>query len=262
MNQQFSLSQRVALLTGSTGHLGRAMARGLCQAGATVILNSRSAERVASQQADLRAEGWSVEGLAFDITAERQRVEAVGEIRRRHGRLDVLVNNAYAVDCANELESFRKGYEVIVTAAWALIQESLELLEVAASRNAGGASIINIASMYGVVSPEFRIYSQTTPPNPVYYGPAKAGLIQLTRYLACLLGPKNIRVNAISPGPFPAQGVVNADPVFVDHLGKKNPLGRIGQPSELIGPIVFLASDAASYVSGANLSVDGGWTAW
>ncbi len=116
--------------------------------------------------------------------------------------------------------------------------------------------------MYGVVSPDPRIYTETTRPNTPEYGAAKAGLLQLTRYLACQLGPMCIRVNSISPGPFPAPAVQQADPEFIRRLGHKNPLGRIGSPDELAGPVVFLASDASSYVTGANIVVDGGWTAW
>lgn len=100
--------------------------------------------------------------------------------------------------------------------------------------------MINVASMYGVVSPDLRIYSETTKPNPPFYGPAKAGLIQLTRYLACQLGPTRIRVNSVSPGPFPSPAVVGSDFEFVNRLEMKTPLGRIGQPEELAGPCGLL----------------------
>jgi len=262
MNPLFDLTDRVVLLTGATGHLGQGMARGLCAAGATVILNGRSPEKLTAQAATLAGAGGPVETAAFDVTDEAARRRALAEIARTHGRLDVLVNNAYAPPGTAGPDAFRAAYEIGVVGAWALIQDSLELLERAAARNPGGASVINIASMYGVVSPDFAIYSGTTKPNPPYYGPAKAGLLQMTRYLACELGPRRIRVNAISPGPFPAEATQRSDPEFIRRLGTKNPLGRIGQPAELAGPVVFLASDAASYVTGANLCVDGGWTAW
>lgn len=133
-----------------------------------------------------------------------------------------------------------------------LVEECLEMLTIAAQRNAGGASIINIASMYGVVSPYPHIYREDVPPSPVEYGPAKAGLLQVTRHLATTLGSRRIRVSAISPGPFPSTAVQAQAPEFIRRLGSNNPLGRIGQPDELVGPALFLASDAASYVTGAT----------
>src|SRR5262249_10608299 len=113
-----------------------------------------------------------------------------------------------------------------------------------------------------VVSPHFALYPPRQPPNPPWYGPAKAALIQLTRYLACELAPQRIRVNAVSPGAFPATAVVEGDPEFVTRMETQIPMGRIGRAAELVGPILFLSSDAASYVTGAKLRMDGGWTAW
>src|SRR5262249_30359417 len=115
---------------------------------------------------------------------------------------------------------------------------------------------------YGTVSPDLRVYTASTPPNPPFYGAAKAGLIQLSRYLACQYASRRIRVNAVSPGPFPAPSVGQKDPDFLGRLEQKTPFGRIARPEELVGPVVFLASDAASYVTGVDLAVDGGWTAW
>src|SRR5262249_52243604 len=149
-----------------------------------------------------------------------------------------------------------------VTSAYRLVQLTLPLLRAAAKGNAAGAAVVNIASMYGVVSPRFALYPARQKPNPPWYGPAKAGLIQLTRYLACELAPQRIRVNSVSPGAFPAPPVTQGDPEFVTRLESQIPLGRIGQPAELVGPILFLSSDAASYVTGTDLRVDGGWTAW
>jgi NAD(P)-dependent dehydrogenase (short-subunit alcohol dehydrogenase family) len=262
MYNLFDLAGRIVLLTGSTGHLGQALARGLVRNGATVILNSRSVEKVAHQAVALDREGGSVESAAFDITDAAQRHACMEGIAQRHGRLDVLINNAYGVANPDDLEAFRGAYESAVVSAYALVREALNLLRCAAGRNGGGASVINVASMYGNVSPDLRIYRDAMAPNPPFYGSAKAGLLQLTRYLACQLGPDGVRVNAVSPGPFPSPDVQEADPTFIQRLGDKNPLGRIGCPEELVGPVVFLASEASSYVTGANLAVDGGWTAW
>jgi NAD(P)-dependent dehydrogenase (short-subunit alcohol dehydrogenase family) len=126
----------------------------------------------------------------------------------------------------------------------------------------GGASVVNIASMYGSVSPDPSIYGTSGANNPPSYGAAKAGLIQFTKYAACHLAAEGIRVNCISPGPFPAKRYLDQDPEFKGRLQKKVPMGRTGDPQELQGPLLFLASDASSYVTGINLPVDGGWTAW
>ena len=258
----FDLRDRKILLTGSTGHLGQAMARGLADAGALILLNSRSHKRAADQAEALSGEGRTVEAIPFDITNGEERRNALSVIARRHGRLDGIINNAHAAPTSQGVEAFVEAYNIAVASVWGLVTDALELLTLAAAQNAAGASVVNISSMYGIVSPDLRIYSGITPPNPPSYGPAKAALLQLTRYLACELGPRRIRVNAISPGPFPAPAVGLTDPDFIQRLGSRNALGRIGQPSELVGPVLFLLSDSSSFVTGANLCVDGGWTAW
>ena len=116
--------------------------------------------------------------------------------------------------------------------------------------------------MYGSVSPDPSIYGTSGANNPPHYGAAKAALIQFTRYAACHLASDRIRVNCISPGPFPAAKYLERDPQFAERLSAKNPMGRVGDPMELQGPLLFLASDASSYVTGIDLAVDGGWTAW
>ena len=250
----FDLTGRVAFISGAAGHLGRSMAEALAVAGATVLLNGRNASKLEALTERLTARGLSARACAFDITDEA----AVRSFFAGLVRLDVLVNNAYEGKPATggnaTMQDFSNAYTIGVVAAFACIQAALPVLRVAE-----GASVINIASMYGTISPDPRLYGESGMNNPPFYGAAKAGLLQLTRYLACHLAPDKIRVNAISPGPFPREEV---DPAFRARLADKVPLGRIGQPEDLSGAVVFLASSASAYVTGVNLPVDGGWTAW
>jgi NAD(P)-dependent dehydrogenase (short-subunit alcohol dehydrogenase family) len=263
---QFQLQGRVALLTGASGHLGKSMARVLAEAGAHVVLNSRSKDLLAALAAELNGNGQSASIACFDVTDESAVRLQISELADKYGRLDVLVNNAHAGRTGTieeaTAEDFDRAYRVNVVAAFQLLQQSLPLLKKSAKLTMGGASVINIASMYGTVSPDPSIYGVSGANSPPYYGAAKAGLIQFTRYAACHLAPERIRVNCISPGPFPAAHFLERDPEFGARLAARVPLRRTGNPPELQGPLLFLASDASSYVTGANLPVDGGWTAW
>jgi len=264
----FRLDERVAIITGAAGHLGRSMARALCEAGSHVILNGRSIKRLEKFAAELRYEGYEVSVSAFDISHDDQLKRALEDIANTHSRLDIIVNNAYAY--ANKrgrlktinVSDFEHSFNVSVTAAFRIIQLAQPLLEKSALQNIGGASVINIASMYGMVSSDPNIYGDSGFDDPPYYGAAKAALIQLTRYTACRLAPLGIRVNCISPGPFPHQNIKEGHPSLYAELCRRSPMKRIGSADELKGPLTFLASDAASYVTGINLAIDGGWTAW
>jgi NAD(P)-dependent dehydrogenase (short-subunit alcohol dehydrogenase family) len=263
---QFRLDGRVAFISGATGLLGKPMARAMAEAGAHVVLNARRKDALEDLASDLIAEGNHVSVACFDITGENEAKTHIAAIGAEHGRLDILVNNASSVrpvafDNATA-EDFEHSYRVNVVAAFRLLQLSVPLLKEAGKLTAGGASVINIASMYGSVSPDPSIYGNSGANNPPNYGAAKAGLIQLTRYAACHLASDRIRVNSISPGPFPAPHFLERDPRFGERLSAKVPMGRVGKPQELQGPLLFLASDASSYVTGVNLAVDGGWTAW
>jgi NAD(P)-dependent dehydrogenase (short-subunit alcohol dehydrogenase family) len=262
----FRLDGRVAFLSGAAGLLGRPMAKALASAGAHVVLNGRTREPLDAAAEELKNAGLSGSVACFDVTDESEVRRHLGVIGEQHGRLDVLINNASSgspgtIESATARD-FEQVYRVNVTAAFQLIQAAIPLLTAAGSRNAGGGSVINIASMYGSVSPDPSIYGTSGANSPPYYGPAKAGLIQLTRYAACHLAGQNIRVNCISPGPFPSAKYLERDPEFRGRLQAKNPVHRTGRPWELQGPLLFLASDASSYVTGINLAVDGGWTAW
>lgn len=259
----FSLAGRTALITGATGHLGSAMAEAMAGAGARVLVNGRDSEKCESLSSELRSKGFDAVAAVFDVS-DRQ---AVAEFFENKGpdMLHVLVNNAYTggagcIESASP-ESFAQSYEVSVVASHFLFQQALPALRQAVAKD-GDASVINISSMYGVVSPDQRLYPNAESANPPFYGAAKAALLQWTRYAACEFGKEGIRINAICPGPFPAKSVQDKSPEFIETLAARVPMERIGRAAEIAGPTVFLASSASSYVNGASLMVDGGWTAW
>jgi len=261
MSDLFRLDGCTAFVSGAAGHLGRAMSRALCEAGAHVILNGRDPARLKDFEGELRGDGFSAESAAFDVGD----AAAVRAFFGRLERLDVLVNNAVSMTpkpfAALEPADFEKTYASAVTAAFEAVRAARPALKAAAEAR-GEASVVNIASMYASVAPDARLYARPDQASPFHYGPAKAALVQLTRHLAAELGPEKIRVNALVPGPFPQNSVASGDPAFAARLSAKTMLGRTGAAGEIAGPVLFLASKASSFVTGAALAADGGWTAW
>lgn len=257
----FSLNGKVVLISGGAGHLGSAMSDGFVQYGATVYIASRNIGKNA-EYANYLSKKYKTNVFSeqFDTTDMNSVQSAVKRILEKEERIDVLVNNSYSgktgdmtsVSEAAWLDSFDGSIHSTFRVTKAVLPSMV-------SQKSG--SIINISSMYGVVSPNPEIYGDSGQNNPPQYGAAKAAIIQFTRYLAGHYGKEGIRANTISPGPFPnSEGQKNQH--FISELNKKNPLNRIGNPNDLKGVAILLASDASSYITGQNICVDGGWTIW
>jgi NAD(P)-dependent dehydrogenase (short-subunit alcohol dehydrogenase family) len=246
----FRLDGKVCLVTGGAGHLGTAMSTALADAGGHVCIVGRTQAKVAALAQSLTDRGLSAEAVASDITMAKDIASLVADLTKRHGRLDVLVNNAYAgrpgLMADSRARDYANAIEIAVGAAAELVNATADLLRNAVKAG-GDASIINIASMYGMVSPDPRVYGRSGMNNPPHYGAAKAALLQYTRYAAVHLAAEGIRVNAISPGAFPPEATQHRDPVFADALTQKVPMGRLGKPEDLAGAVVFLASAAARH---------------
>jgi len=259
-----SLSGRVAAVTGGAGYLGRAMADALAEQGSTVVLIDRDQDALDEAVEGLR-QRWGVVavGLLIDLESETEREDVASQIDQRFGRLDVLINNAGFVGDSNlqgwvapfeeqSIETWRRALEVNVTAAFHLSQKLSPLLRL----NRVG-SIVNVASIYGIVGPDQSLYAGTPMGNPAAYAVSKGGMIQMTRWLATTLSP-HVRVNCISPG-----GVArNQSDLFTERYIKRTPLGRMGIEEDFKGAAIYFASDLSNWVTGENLMVDGGWTAW
>jgi NAD(P)-dependent dehydrogenase (short-subunit alcohol dehydrogenase family) len=258
------LAGKSVLLTGGAGILGQRMAAAMCDAGARVALVDRDGDAARAAAADCNAAG-AVTAYAADITRAHDLATLRAQVERDMGRVDVLVNNA-----ASKSPNFFTPFERFPLEDWNAVLEvnltgAMLACQVfgAAMAERGAGSIVNTLSVYGIVAPDQRIYEGSLyeghPINtPAVYSASKAALWGLTRYLAAYWGHRGVRVNAITPG-----GVFSGqNETFVQRYSARVPLGRMADRDEMSGALVFLASDASSYVTGHNLVVDGGLTVW
>lgn len=269
----FSLDGKKAVLTGATGYIGSYFARALLSFGAHVVLVSRSEEKLRALKCALMREFGDerIVTCGIDLYDHRDAAMRYEDILAREGSVDILVNNAFDFSERTGFnspsgrlpgatyEQFRASFDSGIF--WAV--QPTQIFG-ARMKERGSGSIVNVCTMYAVVVPAADLYEGTTIFNPPGYSMAKAGLLQFTRYCASFLSPE-VRVNALSPGAIPntegasANAITEDNPVLA-RLVKKTPLRRVGHPEDLIGALIFLASDASRYVTGQNIIVDGGLT--
>ncbi len=256
--EQLSLRGKVALISGATGHLGSAMARALAEAGASVIVSSRRLADAQGVAAHLPENGSQHYGVALDHMDEHALESGFADALACAGRIDVLVANGHESIAADWREVSAEKFNRHLMNLTGYFLMSRLLRDHLVARGASG-SIVLIGSMYGVVGSYPDAYQDIAPASPVAYHALKGGIVQMTRHLAVYWARDQVRVNCLSPGPFPSD---KAPAEMVERLKTKSPMQRMGRPDELKGAVVFLASDASSYMTGQNLLIDGGWTAW
>lgn len=259
-----SLKGRVALITGGAGHIGQICCETLAEQGANVVPLDICASACHQMAESVRSK-YNVQTLPLvvDVSSEAELRRVPDMITSRFGRLDILVNCAALVG-TSELKgwstvfseqsstTWRLALETNLTAVFVLVQQCADALAIS-----GHGSILNFSSIYGVVGPDPAIYEDTNLGNPAAYAASKGALVQLTRWLATMLAPR-VRVNSLSPG-----GLVREQALtFQERYAERTPLRRMGTEQDLKGAVAYLASDLSSYVTGHNLVVDGGWTAW
>jgi NAD(P)-dependent dehydrogenase (short-subunit alcohol dehydrogenase family) len=265
----FNLNQRVAVVTGGAGLLGAEFCRTLAQAGASVVIADLDNQRAGDLARDLTQNGYQAVSIPMDVADPMSVQSTVSATLDSFSRLDILVNSAVLdpkfdpqhgghTNSFEEypLEAWNQALSVNLTGMFLCCQAAVQPMLAQ-----GGGVIINLSSIYGLAAPDQRLYQRPGQPpqyKPVYYSVTKAGVIGLTQYLAAYYAGKNIRVNALTPG-----GVYNDhDEEFVNAYSARAILGRMAYKDDMNGALLFLASDASKYMTGANLVVDGGWTTW
>lgn len=262
--QLMNMKNRVAVVTGATGHLGKVISSALAEMGADLLLVDQPGSNI-EEVVDSLVSTWKITAKGFfcDFEKQNNREKLLKAINTEYEKISVLVNNAAFVGSSDlpgwaepfekqAIDTWQRALEVNLTAAFDLSKGLAPLI-----REGKNGSIINIASIYGSLGPDWSLYKDTGMASPAAYAASKGGLVQLTRWMATTLAPK-IRVNAISPG-----GIFRNQPEnFVKRYEACTPMKRMANEDDVKGAIAFFASDLSLYVTGQNLLVDGGWSAW
>lgn len=254
LDDLYNLKGKVVVVTGATGQLGTKISNAFMQMGCTTIgvdVKINDANKVAG-----------VDYYEADIISKQAVIDLFGRLIQKYKSLDILINNAgvstFAPFEVREESEIDRVMDVNLKGTFFCIQTFVNLFD---EHKFSKGAIVNIGSFYGVVSPDFRIYGDTPRRSPEIYGATKAGVIQMTKYFGVHLADRNIRVNAVSPGgifnPANPQG-----PEFLQHYSYRCPMKRMANDDEMIGAVLYLAGDAATYTTGQNITVDGGMTSW
>ena len=263
-NNLFDLTGKVAFITGGAGLLASEHALALNEYGAKVILADINLDKANEILLNLKEQDCDADFIKCDVTSKESWEVAMQYVLDKYQKIDILINNAGFTN-QSKSKNFDASFENFPLEDWNAIMNvnltgaflGCQVIGNQMLKQQSG-SIINIASLYGVVSPNHKMYPGTGISQPVAYSVSKHGVIALTKYLATLWAEKGIRVNSLTPG-----GIWNGhDGLFLERFKNLNPIGRMSDKSELRGGIVFLASEASSHVVGHNLIIDGGWTAW
>lgn len=262
LSEMFSLKGKRALIAGGAGLLGSQVSEALAELGADVIVASRDIEKTRNFVKQLAEDFPNRENHSYelDLSSPTSINSCVEKIESELDGFDILVVCAWSGkkndwDSIND-DDWNSDIEICLNGVYRLIKRSSEIL-----KHRKG-TILTIGSMYGHVAPDYKMYEGVPQANPPSYGAAKAGVIQLTKYLGSFLAPHGVRANCLSPGPFPYEKTIDQFPVFKERLSSKNPLGRVGRSYEIKGAVALLCTDASSYMTGQNICVDGGWTIW
>lgn len=265
MNNLFSMKDKTVVFTGGCGNLGRPMVKSLLEYGANVVVPSRT------DRFDESYQQWKEEGKLVFLEADLSDKECFNDIFNKteelFGGIDVLVNcvayggGAGGKSCEYRLdkisdETWEEGIDGTLHVIFRATRAVIPYFD-----KKGKGNIVNVGSMYGLIAPDFDIYGDDIPWNPPSYGAGKAGVLQFTRYCASALARRGIRVNCLTPGPFP-NITPNSNMEFIERLAAKTMMKRTGKAEELCGGLLLLCSDASSFMTGTNIVVDGGMTEW
>lgn len=257
-NNLFSLKGKLAIVTGGAGLIGKELSKGLAEAGAITVVAEIDEDKGKKTANELKKQNLNAIFQYLDITRKESVSDLIKLIDKRYGHIDIWVNNAYPKTSDWKMkfedvpfESWKKNVDMHLNGYFICCQKIAEYM-----RRKKVGVIINLASIYGIIGPDFSIYKNTKMTMPAAYSAIKGGIITFTKYLASYYGKYGIRVNCISPG-----GVYDKQSdLFVKRYMQKTPLKRMANKEDIVGTGIYLASDASKYVTGHNLVVDGGWS--